>query len=94
MSTNDISELKGLLYALRDEQRDMMNFLRGNPEFPSDKGLLGRIEHMESAIAETKTEIQRHREFGMKVIWTFGGAIGVLTFLVGVVVWAAEVFIK
>jgi hypothetical protein len=83
-----------VLQRIQKDQSDMMYLLRGNPIDPSDKGLLGRIEDMEGEIGTVKTELQKHREFGQKVIWTFGGAIAVLSFIIGVVVWAADLIIK
>jgi hypothetical protein len=97
MSTPELAQLKSLLedhgkvlQTIQSDQKDLMYLLRGNPLDPSDTGLLGRIEEMEGEIGSVKTELQKHREFGQRVIWSFGGAIGVLTFIVGVVAWAVK----
>lgn len=87
-------QLKELLEAIRTDQRDLMHLLRGNPIDPGDHGLLGRIEDMEGEISTVKTELQKHREFGQKVIFVFSGGFAVLSFIVGVVAWAAKLFIK
>lgn len=101
MPEHEIAKLTALLEAhgrmllsIQTDQRDLMHLLKGNPIDPGDHGLLGRIEDMEGEISTVKTELQKHREFGQKVIFVFSGGFAVLSFIVGIVAWAAKLFIK
>jgi hypothetical protein len=101
VSTTEVLQLKDLLEAhgrvlssIQSDQKDIMYLLRGNPMDPYDTGLLGRIEDMEGEINSVKTELQKHRELGQKVVWIGAGAMGVLSFVVGVVAWAADLIFK